>query len=106
MWPGNSTKIPRGWVLPENGTPLSIGVPNKTGYTEFVTTMVDAHGNKVFRGFCIDVFENATLLLPYAIKYKYVSFGNGSKTPNYNELIDRIAAKVTCFSITLIFEIY
>jgi ionotropic glutamate receptor len=107
VWPGNSTQIPRGWVLPQNGIPLSIGVPNKTGYTEFVTTMVDAHGHTVFRGFCMDVFENATKLLPYAVKFKYVSFGNGSKTPNYNELIDRITTKVSlrfCFQVEPILQ--
>ncbi|MCO5569397.1 hypothetical protein L7F22_023109 [Adiantum nelumboides] len=93
VWPGGSAQVPRGWVVPKNGRPLIIGVPNKTGYKEFVTARQDARNITTFHGFCINVFESAISYLPYAVTYTFVSFGNGSTTPNYGELINKIATK-------------
>ncbi|KAF9600308.1 hypothetical protein IFM89_006621 [Coptis chinensis] len=36
IWPGETTVKPRGWVFPNNGKPLRIGVMNRTSYKEFV----------------------------------------------------------------------
>ncbi|PQP92163.1 glutamate receptor 3.4 [Prunus yedoensis var. nudiflora] len=36
IWPGETTAKPRGWVFPNNGTPLRIGVPYRVSYQDFV----------------------------------------------------------------------
>jgi ionotropic glutamate receptor len=93
-WPGGVSTVPRGWVVPKNGMPLTIGVPIKIGYPEFVSAKTDSAGVTTYHGFCIDVFETAITYLPYAVSYKFVPFGNGSVMPNYNELIEKIVTKV------------
>ena len=81
-------------MVPNIGLPLTIGVPNKTGYPEFVSARTDSEGITTNHGFCIDVFETAITYLPYAVSYKFVPFGNGSVMPNYWELIEKIVTKV------------
>lgn len=85
--------MPRGWVVPKNGRPLTIGVPFKTGYQEFVGISTDSN-KTTYTGYCIDVFEKALSLLPYAVAYDFVTFGNGSNTPNYDALVEQITEKV------------
>ncbi|KAH0730271.1 hypothetical protein KY289_001459 [Solanum tuberosum] len=36
IWPGDTTSVPNGWVIPINGKKLRIGVPVKDNFTEFV----------------------------------------------------------------------
>ena len=48
----------------------------------------------VFNGFCIDVFVAAVSLLPYAVPYTFVAFGNGITNPNVDELVQQVALKV------------
>eukprot|EP01018_Ginkgo_biloba_P018042 Gb_41411 [translate_table: standard] len=90
IWPGESKLVPRGWVFPNNGKHLIIGVPRKTGFQEFVKTI---DGTNMAKGFCIDVFVAAVNLLPYAVPYTFRSFGNGISSPNYNDLVQQVALK-------------
>eukprot|EP01018_Ginkgo_biloba_P018045 Gb_41412 [translate_table: standard] len=90
IWPGESKLVPRGWVFPNNGMQLVIGVPRKTGFEEFVTTV---KGTNMMKGFCIDVFVAAVSLLPYAVPYTFKSFVTGNSTPSYNELVEQVALK-------------
>lgn len=94
IWPGGSSITPRGWVVPKNGKPLIIGVPNKNGYKEFVSARV-VNNVTTYTGFCIDVFLNALANLPYAVAYTFVSFGNGTVTPSYDELVNQVEDKVS-----------
>lgn len=71
-----------------------IGVPNKIGYKEFVSTAVDSDNRTTFHGFCIDVFEKALAYLPYSVAYNFYKFGNGSSTPSYDSLVNKIVEKV------------
>ncbi|XP_039068260.1 glutamate receptor 3.3-like isoform X1 [Hibiscus syriacus] len=87
IWPGETLSTPRGWVFPNNGKLLRIGVPNRVSYKEFVSRIEDSD---MFKGFCIDVFTAAVNLLPYAIPYKFISFGDGRKNPSYTELVNKI----------------
>ncbi|XVF74081.1 hypothetical protein PTKIN_Ptkin13bG0032500 [Pterospermum kingtungense] len=87
IWPGETLSKPRGWVFPNNGKQLRIGVPNRVGYREFVSRV---QGTDTFKGFCIDVFTAAVNLLPYAVPYKFISYGDGLKNPNYMELVNKI----------------
>ncbi|KAJ7265010.1 hypothetical protein O6H91_Y403300 [Diphasiastrum complanatum] len=93
IWPGGSLKVPHEWVIPNNGKPLLIGVPNKTGYKEFVDITVGEDNTTSFHGFCTDVFLAALTYLPYSVPYTFVAYGNGNSTPNYDDLVEQIANK-------------
>ncbi|KAJ4980417.1 hypothetical protein NE237_031254 [Protea cynaroides] len=88
IWPGETTTTPRGWVFPNNGQPLRIGVPNRVTYKQF---LAKDNGPSGVRGFCIDVFEAAVGLLHYPVPHTYILYGNGSRTPSYAELVDMVA---------------
>lgn len=84
IWPGETLSKPRGWVFPNNGRQLRIGVPIRVSYREFVSPV---KGTDMFKGFCVDVFTAALNLLPYAVPYQFVPFGDGHKNPSYTELV-------------------
>ncbi|KAG9454106.1 hypothetical protein H6P81_007010 [Aristolochia fimbriata] len=88
IWPGDTATQPRGWVFPNNGKPLRIGVPNRVSYKGFVGK---APGPEVAKGFCIDVFDAAVSLLPYAVPHQFILFGNGIDNPKYDELVHMVA---------------
>ncbi|XP_074307057.1 glutamate receptor 3.6-like [Silene latifolia] len=91
IWPGQTTDMPRGWAYPTNGKLLRIGVPRRVVYREFVSYSPRTDS---FSGFCLDVFTSAVNLLPYALPYKLVPFGNGTNDPNINDLVDNLSAGV------------
>ncbi|WVZ09152.1 hypothetical protein V8G54_013682 [Vigna mungo] len=84
IWPGNTDEKPRGWVFPNNGRLLKIGVPRGVSYHEFVSQI---KGTDMFEGFCIDVFLAAVNLLPYAVPYRFISYGDGKNNPSMTELV-------------------
>ncbi|KAJ9537872.1 hypothetical protein OSB04_030605 [Centaurea solstitialis] len=88
IWPGETSKKPRGWVFPNNGKPLRVAVPYRYSYKEVVTKDKSPEG---VRGYCIDVFEAAVNLLPYPVPRKYVLFGDGQKNPSYSDLVNAVA---------------
>lgn len=88
IWPGETARKPRGWVFPSSGKLLRIGVPRRVSYKQFVSQV---QGTNFSQGFCIDVFTSAVNLLPYAVPYQFIPFGNGRENPNYNELVNLIA---------------
>lgn len=87
IWPGETLLKPRGWIFPNNGKQLRIGVPIRVSYREFVSQV---RGTDAFKGFCIDVFNAAVNLLPYAVPYKFIPFGDGHNNPSYTELVTSI----------------
>ncbi|KAK9034167.1 hypothetical protein V6N11_050342 [Hibiscus sabdariffa] len=91
IWPGDAITTPRGWVFPNNGQPLRIVVPNRVGYREFASKDASPQG---VRGFCIDVFEAAISLLPYAVPHTYMLFGNGKRNPSYDDLVYKVSQNV------------
>ncbi|XP_022936060.1 glutamate receptor 3.3-like [Cucurbita moschata] len=84
IWPGNTIGKPRGWVFPNNGKLLNIGVPLRVSYKEFVSQIKRTEN---FQGFCIDVFTAAVSLLPYAVPHRFIAFGDGHHNPNYTDLV-------------------
>ncbi|KAI9094275.1 hypothetical protein K1719_026857 [Acacia pycnantha] len=88
IWPGETTKIPRGWVFPNNGKPLRIAVPNRVSYMDFTSKSKSPPGVK---GYCIDVFEAAINLLPYPVPRQYILYGDGHTNPSYSEITDEVA---------------
>lgn len=91
IWPGETSSKPRGWVFPNNGKQLKIGVPNRASYRQFVSRV---RGTDMFSGFCTDVFVAAVNLLPYAVPYQLIPFGDGRQNPSYTELVNRVAMGV------------
>lgn len=89
IWPGEIVTKPRGWVFPNNGKLLKIAVPLRVSYKEFVSQLP---GSNMSKGFCIDVFVAAVNLLPYAVPYQFVPYGNGKENPSYSELVKLIAS--------------
>ncbi|KAK2984453.1 hypothetical protein RJ640_026940 [Escallonia rubra] len=91
VWPGDTEVQPRGWVFPNNGRWLRIGVPNRVSYQNFVSQF---NGTNIVQGYCIDVFLAATKVLPYAVPYKFILFGDGYKNPSYSELVNKVTSNV------------
>ncbi|KAK7262774.1 hypothetical protein RJT34_30354 [Clitoria ternatea] len=91
LWPGGTVQRPRGWVFPNNGRMLKIGVPGRVSYREFVSHV---QGTDMYKGFCIDVFLSAVNLLSYAVPYKFISYGDGQSNPSNTELVRLITAGV------------
>lgn len=98
IWPGGVTDVPRGWVVPKAGKTLIIGVPNRIGYKEFLSSSTDSENRTTYHGFCIDVFQRALEYLPYSLAYNFTKYGNGSSTPSYDALVQKIVKKVPPFS--------
>ncbi|GAB4828449.1 hypothetical protein Ancab_035446 [Ancistrocladus abbreviatus] len=90
FWPGGTTTAPRGWVFPTSGRQLKIGVPVRASFQEFASPVRGS--NDMFKGFCIDVFTAAVNLLPYAVPYQFIGFGNGHHNPNYTDLVNMVAS--------------
>ncbi|WCJ32838.1 glutamate receptor 2 [Euphorbia peplus] len=90
IWPGQTTEKPRGWVFPNNGRHLKIGIPNRVSYREFISQV----NNEMFVGYCVDVFMAAVNFLPYSVPYKLIPFGDGKVNPRNDELVRLITAGV------------
>jgi len=88
VWPGDTTTKPRGWVFPNNGQPLRVGVPNKPSFRELVSV---GKGSDNVTGYSVDIFNAAIKLLPYPVPCQFITIGDGSKNPNYDDIISRIA---------------
>ncbi|KAJ8634708.1 hypothetical protein MRB53_008975 [Persea americana] len=96
IWPGDSTSVPKGWVMPTSGKKLKIGVPKMNGFPEFVNEVLDPETNQtIFKGYSIDVFKAAVDRLPYAIEYEFFVFqdADGKRNRSYNDLIDQVYLK-------------
>ncbi|CAN7006672.1 unnamed protein product [Brassica rapa subsp. trilocularis] len=89
IWPGGVTKPPRGWVFPDNGESLKIGVPNRVSYKNYASEEKNQLGVK---GYCIDIFEAAVELLPYPVPRTYILYGDGKRNPSYDNLVNEVAS--------------
>ncbi|XP_006657254.1 glutamate receptor 3.5 [Oryza brachyantha] len=88
VWPGDPASKPKGWVFPNNGQPLRVGVPNKASFHELVSRSA---GPDNVTGYCIDIFNAAIKLLPYPVPCQFIMIGDGSKNPNYDDIINMVA---------------
>ena len=100
IWPGESTSVPKGWVLrPANGKKrLRIGVPVKKGFSEFVKVTRDLDTNDTtVTGYCIDIFDAVMAALPYSVPYEYIPFetSDGKPEGSYNDLIYQVYLQVS-----------
>jgi glutamate receptor, ionotropic, plant len=101
VWPGGIKQQPRGWVFPNNGQPLRIGVPNKASFKQFMSKGSKSGPNSTVSGFCIEIFNAAIKLLPYPVPCSFILIGNGTYNPNYDDIIKKIAQNVLSLSLCL-----
>ena len=80
------------YIISNNRRQLRIGVPNRVSYCDFVS---QEKGTDDLHGYCIDVFTAAIALLPYAVPYKFVLFGDALKNPSYNQLVYKVFSNVS-----------
>lgn len=92
LWPGKTTHKPRGWVFPNNGKQLRIGVPNRVSFGQFI---LHVDGSGAFTGFCIDVFTAAVEQLQYGVSYKFIPYGDGRTNPSTIELLKMVTKGVS-----------
>ncbi|TXG62335.1 hypothetical protein EZV62_013698 [Acer yangbiense] len=81
------------WEIPTNHKKLQIGVPMKSGFSDFVKVKFDTETNKpTVTGYCIDVFDAVVKTLPYAVTYEYIPFAllDGTSAGTYNDLIYQV----------------
>ncbi|KAM7477579.1 hypothetical protein LguiA_025792 [Lonicera macranthoides] len=93
IWPGDSTVVPKGWVIPTNGMKLKIGIPVKDGCNDFVKFIRDSSTNSIrVTGFCVDVFEAIMNTLLYVVPFEYIPFAkpDGSAVGSYDELVYQV----------------
>ncbi|XP_059658211.1 glutamate receptor 2.7-like [Cornus florida] len=89
IWPGDTTSLPKGWVIPTNEKKLRIGVPVKHGFIEFVKVEPNNQTNTTkVTGFCIDIFDVVMASLPYPVPYEYMPFMKPDGS--YNELVQQV----------------
>lgn len=91
VWPGGGTERPRGWVIAVDEKPLRIVVPKRTSFVEFVTENRESHE---VRGYCVDIFVEASKLVPYDIPFELVAFGDGKSNPKYDQLVKLVSNEV------------
>ncbi|KAK2969962.1 hypothetical protein RJ640_008302 [Escallonia rubra] len=94
IWPGESDDDPKGWEVPTSGKKLRIGVPVKSGFTEFVKVDWDPRTNLPnVSGYAIKVFESVMKALPYDVPREYVPFVKTDYTSGgsyYNDLVYQV----------------
>lgn len=101
IWPGESSSVPKGWVIPTNGKKLKIGIPVKEGFDDFVKLIRDSSTNSIkVTGFCVDVFEAVMAALPYVVPFEYIPFAklDGSAAGSYDELVYQVFLGVRSLS--------
>uniref|UniRef100_A0ACD5XS16 Uncharacterized protein n=1 Tax=Avena sativa TaxID=4498 RepID=A0ACD5XS16_AVESA len=92
IWPGESTKIPRGWEIPTVDKKLRVGVLT-SGYPQYIKTLRDPVTNATrASGLSVDIFEEAVKRLPFALTYEYVAFGTDDRASSgsYNDFVYQV----------------
>ncbi|GLU17175.1 hypothetical protein SLE2022_335680 [Rubroshorea leprosula] len=89
IWPGDHQSIPKGWEIPIKGKRLKIGVPMKTGFTEFVNVTMDHNGSTTFTGYCIEIFKAVMNIMPYSVPFDLYPI-KIDEDESYNNLIDEV----------------
>ncbi|KAF5197310.1 Glutamate receptor 2.2 [Thalictrum thalictroides] len=94
IWPGDSTVVPKGWVIPPGGKKLKIGYPVKQTFTEFVKVEFNHTSNEIsVTGYCIDIFKAVIEALPYEVSYEFVPIlktNDENKGNSYNDLVQLV----------------
>ncbi|CAL5081553.1 unnamed protein product [Urochloa decumbens] len=95
IWPGETTKVPRGWEIPTNGKKLQVGIIIGGGYPKYIDADEDSLTGVVkASGLAIDVFEEAVKRLPYALPYEYIVFNTTENvSSSYDDFVNQVYLK-------------
>ncbi|XP_057816694.2 glutamate receptor 3.2 isoform X1 [Cryptomeria japonica] len=85
MWPNGSSKTPCGFRK------FIVGVPPNVVFPGFINIK---DNNKLFNGFCIEVFKKAVTKLNCPFDYEFKVSENSDKNPNYDTLVQQVANKI------------
>lgn len=98
LWPGRTSKQPRGWVIPPlKDMKMKIGVPVKVGFREFFKIEWDPRtGIPTYSGFVYDIFRAVLEELEFYLPYEFVPFMNasGQCAGTYDEMLYQIKLQV------------
>ncbi|KAJ1387551.1 Solute-binding protein family 3/N-terminal domain of MltF [Sesbania bispinosa] len=99
IWPGKTTRVPKGWNMPTKQNPMKIAVPGRTAFSKFVKVDYDEHEKRYkYSGFCIEIFEEVLGLLEYDLPYEYYPI-NGTYPDLvqlvYNKTYDAVVGDMT-----------
>lgn len=99
IWPGDSTRAPKGWEDPIKGKKLRIAVPEKPGFNDFLRVETDPQTNKTkVSGYYKEVFDAVMEALPYALPYEFVAYSfiktDGSRPGSYDDLVYQVSLQV------------
>ncbi|KAH6754774.1 hypothetical protein C2S53_020226 [Perilla frutescens var. hirtella] len=98
LWPGQTVVVPKGWEIPTSGKTLKVGVPMRSGFSEFTKVERNSETNAVeATGFCIDVFKEVMESMPYAIPYEFIPMEEALEhmIGIFKELYDVVVGDVT-----------
>ncbi|KAJ7979519.1 Glutamate receptor-like protein [Quillaja saponaria] len=99
-----------GAATPMEPIKLTIGVPKKDGFTQFVKVKWNTHTNKYdVTGFCIDVFNAVANALPFKISAEFEPYVDeaGNSAGSYGDLLQEIPKKkynVVVGDVTIVAE--
>jgi ionotropic glutamate receptor len=74
------------------GRQLWVGAQIQINFCEFVSQVNDSH---IFYGYCIDVFNAALTILPYAVSCKFIPFGDEHLNLIFIDLLYKITMGVS-----------
>ncbi|GLJ29256.1 hypothetical protein SUGI_0577040 [Cryptomeria japonica] len=92
IWPGGSSKVPHGWVIP---TRLKIAVP-VTLWEQFINVSFNTDSNETtFSGLIIDVFDAVVKSLDYQLLYDFIPYpeDNNHNYYSYDDLVGQVYLK-------------
>lgn len=98
-WPGKPGRVPKGWAMPTDISPLKIGIPANTSFEKFVK--INYIGDvKEYKGFCIEIFEEVLKIIQenYMLPYEFHPFKGtyDALVENLiNETFDAIVGDIT-----------
>ncbi|XP_031479882.1 glutamate receptor 2.4-like [Nymphaea colorata] len=89
VWPGDRPAVPKGWVIPANGTRLRIAVPVKSGFQALLKVETDTGNQEIaVEGYCIEVFKKVLEIMPYYLHHDFIPFPiDGKPNSTYDDLV-------------------
>ncbi|KAK1620597.1 hypothetical protein QYE76_026114 [Lolium multiflorum] len=90
LWPGETLSAPKGWTMSQNGRVLTVAVPVKGGFKQFVDASPNSTSDNI-TGYCIDVFNQVMKNLSYPVLYQYEPYNESSES--YEKLVNLVRDK-------------
>ncbi|XVE88149.1 hypothetical protein DITRI_Ditri19aG0044900 [Diplodiscus trichospermus] len=71
-WPAGLNRVPKGWAMPTNITPMIIGVPARTSFEKIVNVADGKYpGQKSYGGFYIELFKEVVKVLNCDLPFQF-----------------------------------